>query len=154
MRYDIVPIRSAYRGIGRCLTVEDFGSVQGKKERESLLDLYFAYIEDTLKPESSQNFSRMRDYCAAFYEAGVRCELIVCDWHPLDNAYGMQLDFLGIDIVHEMAESLLENGCKGAAKSLLNQNLLCCGVDDIPKVAALCDCGDVAWLPCWVYRVK
>lgn len=154
LKYDVVPIRSSYRGIGRSLTgVDVIRPVRAKKTMDSMIEGYFAYIADTLEPESRTVFERMCSYCDTLNQAGVRCEVIVYDSQPLESAYGRQLAFLGIDIVHDMAESLLESGPDVCAKSLLNEYQLCSCVSDVPKVIEHCDHGGAVWLPCWVYRV-
>lgn len=153
MKFDIVPICSSYRGIGRSLTPQDFRSWRAKRDMDNLLEVYFHYITDSLKPECQETFERMLSYCSMFKRCGVPCEVIVYDAQPLESVYGKSLFFLGIDIVHEMAESLLENEAAGLPKSLLNENMLCAEVSDVPQITKLCDHGGTEWLPCWVYHV-
>ena len=153
MEYDVVPIFSAYRGMGRCLTVESFHSKKAKKNFDALLDGYFDYISELLKPACRETFESMLAYCDVLKKYDVPCEVIVYDLHPLEDAYGRPLTFLGIDIVHNMAESLLESGAEVVPKQLLNENLLCYRPSDVPQVIPLCDHGGVLWQPCWVYHV-
>lgn len=153
MWFDIVPIRSSYRGIGRSLTPQDFQSRCAKNNMDKLIEEYFGYITNTLEPAGPEVFEYMRSYCRKLQEYGVACEMIVYDLQPLESAYGRPLEFLGIDIVHEMAESLLENEAERLPKAFLNQNLLCACKEDVPKIIPLCDCGDAVWEPCWVYHL-
>ncbi len=154
MMFDVVPIRSSYRGMGRSLTPEDFPRKCTRKRWDKLIEDYLDYIEDTLKPESRETFERMLSYCKDMKKQNISCEMIVYDSHPLESAYGYPLEFLGIDIVHEMMESLLEDGAERLPKSLLNEHLLCTDVANVPQITMLCDHGGATWLPCWVYRVQ
>ena len=153
LRYDIVPICSFYRGIGRSLTPQELRSERARRNMDDLLEGYFHYIADLLKPVCQETFESALSYCGTLRKYDVACEVIVYDLQPLESAYGRPLTFLGIDIVHEMAESLLENGADTLLKSLLNESLLCDCVSDVPQVIKLCDHGCVTWWPCWVYRV-
>jgi hypothetical protein len=153
MKFDVVPIRSAYRGIGRSLAPQDFRPWVDKRNMDYLLEVYFDYITDSLKPECQETFERMLSYCRTFRESGIPCEVIVYDSQPLENAYGKELQFLGIDIVLNLAESLLENGAERLSKNLLNENLLCLELSNLPKITKLCDHGGAEWCPCWVYHV-
>ncbi len=118
-----------------------------------LIDGYFEYISDLLKPDCRETFESVLTYCDVLKKYDVPCEVIVYDLHPLEDAYGRPLTFLGIDIVHNMAESLLESGAEVVPKQLLNENLLCYRASDVLQVIPLCDHGNVIWQPCWVYRV-
>ena len=153
MRFDIVPIHSSYRGIGRSLTPQDFQSNRAKANMDKLIDEYFHHITNTLKPACQEVFEEMGFWCRRLQEYDIACEMIVYDLQPLEHAYGRPLEFLGIDIVYEMAESLLESEAGHLPKGLLNQNLLCSCKEDALKIIPLCDCGDAAWESCWVYRV-
>ena len=154
LKYDVVPICSSYRGIGRSLTPQNFRSERTKKNMDDLLEGYFQYIADLLKPVCQETFESALSYCSTLRKYDVACEVIAYDLQPLESAYGRSLTFLGIDIVHEMAESLLENGADALPKPLLNESLLCDRVSDVPQVIKLCDHGCVTWQPCWVYRVQ
>lgn len=153
MQFDVVPIHSSYRGIGRLLTPVDFQPKCAKNNMDKLIEEYFDYITNTLRPACQEVFEYMRSYCGRLQEYEIACEMIVYDLQPMESAYGRPLEFLGIDIVHEMAESLLEDGAEHLPKGLLNQNLLCSCKDDVSGIIPLCDSGDAVWEPCWVYRV-
>lgn len=153
LKYDVVPICSSYRGIGRSLTPQNFRSERAKRNMDDLLEGYFHYIADLLRPVCQETFESALSYCNILRKYDVACEVIAYDLQPLGSAYGRSLTFLGIDIVHEMAESLLENGADALPKPLLNESLLCDRVSDVPQVIKLCDHGCVTWQPCWVYRV-
>ena len=153
MKFDIVPINSAYRGIGRSLTPEDFQSKCARGNMDKLIQIYYDYITECLKSESQETFEHMLEYCGVLNKNDIPCELIVYDSQPLESAYGKSLSFLGIDIVHEMTESLLENAAYRLPKTLLNEHLLCNKVMDVTQIITLCDHGGALWLPCWVYHV-
>ena len=153
MRYDVVPICSSYRGIGRSITSMSFQSKKAGKNIDNLIYAYFSYIDDTLKSESQEIFERMLSYCEILKSHDIPCEVIAYDLHPLESAYGRPLAFLGIDIVQDMAESLLECGAEKVPRSLLNEYLLCKSASDVPLVTTFCNTGGMIWLPCWVYRV-
>ncbi len=153
MKFDIVPINSAYRGIGRSLTPEVFQSKRAKSNMDELIQIYYDYITEYLKAESQESFEHMYEWCDVLKKNDIPCELIVYASQPLESVYGKSLSFLGIDIVHEMAESLLENGADRLPKALLNEHLLCKKVVDVAQIISLCDHGGALWLPCWVYHV-
>lgn len=108
VQYDIVPIKNKYRGMGRSLLATDLYTRQTKKEFEYLLNVYFEYLDDLEQQFPSKNglVSLLR-FCDELGKFGIVCEVIVYDIYPLEAAFDCVLDFLGIDIVHEMSESLL-----------------------------------------------
>ena len=83
----------------------------------------------------------------------ILCEIIAYDTKPIDSAYGYSVTWLGIDIVHDCCESLLENMSDRRVQQTLNKNGLCRNTADISKLLPLLDVGDVMWKPCYVYRV-
>ena len=80
------------------------------------------------------------------------CEVIVSDIYPLETAFDYVLDFLGIDIVHEMSESLL---CECADIKIPNFLIKMDYVTQtsVNDIVQLLDNGDVKWEPCYVYKV-
>ena len=153
MQYDVVPIGSSYRGIGRSIADKFFKKGETRENANYLIETYLSYIEDTLKPENQEIFEHMLSYCDILKSHDIPCEVIAYDLHPLESAYGRPLAFLGIDIVKDMAESLLECGAEKVPRTLLNEYLLCKRASDVPLVTTFCDTGGMIWLPCWVYRV-
>lgn len=153
MRFDVVSIRSTYRGIGRSLTPLDFQSQGDGSKLAELIELYLSYIEEHLKPESQETFEYMLRFCRVLKEHEIPCEVIVYDCRPIEEAYGKTVNFLGIDLVHKMSESLLEDGCWKLPARMLNENMLLTSELDANKVIPLCDNGGCEWLPCWVYSV-
>lgn len=154
MYYDVVPLKGYYRGVGRLLLATDLYTKESKKEYDALLARYYAYLSIVMdQPPSRDGLVQLIDSYRAFSQYGVPCEVIAYDDRPMETAFGYALDFLGIDVVHEMSESLLEDPTSEEVKTYLNQNGLCADVAHVPQIVKLCDHGDVAWKPCWVYSV-
>lgn len=155
MKWDIVNIKNQYRGTGRVLSGTDLCTRRTKRVRNYLLDMYFEYISYLLKEISREEFIKIIDFCKEFnkYEIKYEVELIVYDECPLESAFGYDLEFLGIDITHDLAESLLEDPPENV-KRILNENGLCFSKEDVGNIVPLLDHGDVNWEPCYVYKVK
>lgn len=156
MRYDIVRLNSSYRGIGRSLSPNDFFSKTTREYYDELISCYFEYIELMCNPIDVRAFNKLVEYCIKFNRLGVGCEMIVYDSEPLKDVFGRQIELLGIDVVHDMAESLLEDpaGIDDAIKKQLNKFGLCEQLRDVDAVVLSGDSGNVSWMPCWVYRVN
>ncbi len=154
MKYDIVPIKTKYRGMGRLLTTNDFTSAKAKKNYMKLLENYFEYISFTELENDKRMFDKILEYYKILREHDVLCEIIVYDTSPIVNVFDKPIEFLGVDIVRDMSESLLENNAEKLQSALLNENLLCSRVTDVVNITEMCDHGDVKWEPCWVYKVQ
>lgn len=154
MRIEVVPVCSSYRGIGRCFTPQLFCSNRPRREMDKLLEMYFEYISNALRPASQEILDYMLCYCNRLKEHNIPCEVIVFDTQPIESVYGRKFSFLGIDITHEMAESLLENATETLISKFVNEHFLCAKASDIAQVIELCDHGGATWLPCWVYHVQ
>lgn len=152
MRYDIVPLGQTYRGMARSLTPLHLRTPKTKKRFEELLEIYFFYIE-LCENVSQSAFESMLTCYNLFCTYGIPCEIIVYDDIPIDNAFGYPIELLGIDIVHDMCESLISDSCNPGINHLLNENGLCKTVEDIERIIPFQDCGIVNWSPCYVYRV-
>lgn len=130
-----------------------------RRHYDTLLPLYFAYLDlmahPTRAPYNAESFEKLAEYYRKFKELGVDCEIIAYDSAPLDNAFGRRIELLGIDIVCDLAESLLEDpDCiDDAVKKRLNQFGLCRKDSDMEIVLKNSNCGDNIWRPCWVYNV-
>lgn len=153
MRYDVVPIHNDYRGMGRSLLATDLYS-RNKGKYNGLLELYFDYIAVMEQGYSETNFYRLISFFRTFVESGIECEVIVYDYCPLTTAYGYSLKFLGIDIVCDMAESLLCGSAEYIKRQLLNKQGLCESLSDVESVARLLNQGNAHWEPCYVYKVN
>lgn len=150
MYYDIVPRKSKYRGIDRVLSVEDLPREKNKFKK--LLEDYFSYLDVLEKEEMGVDlFNKLIKFNNIFQENRVDCEIIVFDSSPLTCAYGYELEFLGIDIVYEMMESLLVEIKDDYINSLLNDNGLCKNLNDISSIIPLCNHRNIEWKPCYVY---
>ena len=85
MRFDIVPINSAYSGVDRSLTPNDFLTSETKPYYDSLLDMYFSYLDLTCDPCKSLDydeklFCRVRNFYEFF------CKNIACRANFKDNS--------------------------------------------------------------------
>ena len=152
MRYDVVPVRSNYRGIGRSLLTTDLYN-SDKRKYNDLLEKYYGYLAIIEQEYSEANFERIISFFQTLAKSGIECELIVYDHCPLITAYGYHLEFLGIDIVCDMAESLI-CGCAENIKMQLNKHGLCTSLSNAEAVMRLLNQGNVQWVPCYVYKVN
>lgn len=153
MKIDIVPIKENYRGIGRSLLATDLLTKKSKKDFAKLLEMYDAYLMLLEQPESQNVLEKLMDFEKILQQYEILCEIIAYDTKPIDSAYGYSVTWLGIDIVHDCCESLLENMSDKRVQQTLNKNGLCRNTTDISKLLPLLDTGDVMWKPCYVYRV-
>lgn len=154
MKYDIVPVQSCYRGIERSLLATDLYTRRTKGEYEFLLEVYYDYLNTIEFEPSVSGFTELIRFCDKLNNRGISCEVIIFDICPVESAFGFELDFLGIDIVHEMAESLLEEFTNHEVQQLLNQNGLCRSESDADRIIPLLDHGCVKWDLCYVYKVR
>lgn len=161
MKFNIVTLNSSYRGICRLIKTDDFLTKKTRKYYDELISCYFEYIELMYKPINEQTdeictFNELIRHYTKFKSFGVNCEIIVYDSSPLKNAFEEQIELLGIDVVCDMAESLLENpiSVDCVIKKHLNQFGLCKQLSDIDVVLNNSNCGNNDWRPCWVYRVN
>lgn len=153
MQYDIVLINQKYRGMERSLLATDLLTNKGKKQFDSLLDIYYQYLACVEEETSSDGLKRLVRYYEEFKKFNIPCEIIVYDSVPQNNAFGDDIELLGIDIVHEMCESLLSDDVNPSIKYLLNENGLCNTEQDIKKVIPFQDHGNAEWKPCYVYKL-
>lgn len=159
MRFNIVTKNAPYCGICRSVNTNDLLTQTARDSYDTLITLYFEYLDlmvhPTRDPYNAQSFEKMIEYYTKFKELGVDCEVIAYDTMPLDDAFGRQIELLGIDVVCDLAESLLEDPTcmNDTVKKRLNRFGLCRDVGDAEIVLKNSDCGDNVWLPCFVYRV-
>lgn len=155
MKYDIASLNTPYRGMGRPLTHSDFVSEKATRNFNTLISCYFKYIALLEHLVDDEKFDELIEYYQLFRKYDINCEIIVYDNSPLSDVFGRNVKLLGIDIVHDMAESLLESTeeLKDEVKERLNCFGLCSKLEDIEAVMRFGDCGDVVWEPCWVYHV-
>ncbi len=154
MNYDIVPIKNHYRGMGRLLLATDLYTKQAKKEYNILLNDYYKYLSIIQQSPSSAGLVALVNLCKKFLRYGIKCEIIVYDNIPIQTFFGHDLEFLGVDITHEMSESLLYECDDYGIRKFLNQNGLCATDQHLNCIVPMLDHGDVKWDPCYVYRIK
>ena len=152
MRYDVVPIRGYYRGIERSLLATDL-FCRNKGNYHDLLELYYDYLAVMEQAYSETNFERVVSFFRTLVKSGISCEVIVYDHCPQTTAYGYCLEFLGIDIACDLAESLL-CGCDENIKTQLNNWGLCTSLSNVEAVMRLLNQGNAQWDPCYVYKVS
>ena len=161
MRFDIAPTNRAYSGIDRSLMPDNFLTPETKPYYDTLLLTYFSYMDLMCNPYESlvydeklfrviQNF--YREFCAY----NVSCELIAFDTVPIDCVHGVPVEFLGIDIVHEMAESLIscDHQTGNSARKYLNEVGLFDNLIDANNALDLLNVDNASWKPCWVYKIQ
>ena len=154
MRYDIVSITQRYRGMDRALTGHELYTQSNRKVYDDLFEKYLKYIS-VLCDEAplEESFFEIIEFCNEFKKYGVLCELIAYDSEPLTDVYGFELEFLGVDIVHDMCESLISNCNDKQLQYYFNENGLCKLETDIQEIVPQLDHGGVEWKPCYVYKV-
>lgn len=160
MRFDIVPINKFYSGIDRSLMPDNFLTPKTKQYYDILLGFYFAYLDLMCNPTEAFNYNKktfhiMRDFYQKFCYYNVSCELIAFNTTPLDFVYGVPVKFLGIDIVRDMAESLINYNQQpdDSVKKYLNKMGLFDNLLDVNKAIDLWGIDGSIWKPCWVYKV-
>lgn len=153
MHYDIVSTNKKYKGIERTITITDFLLAKNNNDFEELLDLYYEYIEHMERCIDKEGLEHLITLCSAFKEKGVPCEVIIYDTVPFKGFLGYHIEELGIDIVHDMCESLLADEISADSSHLLNENGLCSTPQDIEQVIYAQDHGNIEWNPCYIYRI-
>ena len=158
MEFNIGSRTSKYRGVENVLLDSDF--TKNKKRKKYDLEFYFLYIDaievlykDDYKEEYDL-FNRIVYLNNILKGKGIDCELAVMDVKPIKNVYGYAVDFLGIDIVFDMAESLLENVENEYIRGFLNENGLCPDTKNIDKIIEVSDTGKYEVFPVYVYSVR
>lgn len=156
MKYDIVSLNASYSGMGRSLSPYDFTSEKAKKDYNKIMSYYFEYINLLIKPIENNTFEQMIFLCNLFKKFDVLCEMIVYDNFLINDAFGRTVTFLGIDVVHDMAESLLESteNIESSIRNRLNEFGLCSTLEEVDGVIKAMNHGGSIWKPCWVYRVN
>lgn len=152
MRCDIVPLGQKYRGMGRSLDVTHFKNCLPKDSFDDLLEVYFDYIDYGC--EINPMFDKLLAFYKKFRDHGVYCEVIAYATYPIENLHGYTVELLGIDIAHDMCESLIAEDVNPNIQNLLNENGLCQTVEDVETIIPFQDHGTVEWQPCYVYTVK
>lgn len=153
MNYDIVPINNRYRGMGRSLLATDLYTKNNKKNYNFLLNKYYEYLSYLQQYPSEEGLIKLIDLYKYFSKHEIKCEVIVYDITPLETVFGYVLDLLGIDIVHEMSESLLCECTDYRIQKYLNENGLCNSESDLSSIVPWLDHGNVNWDPCYIYKV-
>lgn len=157
MKVDIVSTLRKYQGMARSLEPLEGLNKNNKKYWKKVLDLNLSCIdlelEYGIKIEDKNIVNKWIMVCDDLKKYEIPCELIVYDDKPLNDAFGYDIEFLGIDIVHEMCESLIEDEVNPKISHLLNENGLCRNEKDVEKIIPFQDHGGDDWKPCYVYRL-
>ena len=159
MKFDIVSLNTFYRGIERSLSADDLLSGNAKAQYNRLANLYFRYLDIMYDSKmvlyDIDTFSIILEYYNTFKSLGVDCEIIAYDDKPIKNAFNYTIEFLGVDVVHDFAESLLEdfNNVNTIVKKQLNSYGLLNNSDTTDIVLKNSVTGGMKWKPCWVYKV-
>lgn len=153
MKYDIVSIKRAYRGMARSLLATDLITTKSEKYFDVLLDMYYKYISFIEETATREIFKELTEFYALLLKYDIDCEVIAYDVRTLKNVYDYPVEFLGVDIVHDECESLLENRVEYIGNRILNKNGLCNNKTDAIKLISLLDHGDVEWIPYYIYKI-
>lgn len=159
MKFDIASLNTAYRGIDRALNSSDLYSKGTKEHFDELLDYYFKYLDLMYSSKGvSYNlttFDCLLKYYDKFRGYGVNCEMIAYDNFPIDHIFNKQIKLLGIDVVADLSESLLEcpDSISEIEQKCLNSFGLLRNLKDLNIVLKNSFCGDNDWKPCWVYKI-
>lgn len=152
MRFDIALIEGKYRGMERSVVIP--WNLKTKNVYKLLLEKYFSYIELECKGSyDSNSLEKMIIFYKELRTYEIICEMIVYASEPLEQVYGYSIDLLGIDIVHDMCESLISDEINPQIAYILNENGLCDTEVDVERIIPFQDHGNVEWLPCYVYRI-
>lgn len=160
MEFNIVSLNTTYKGICRSLSTDDLLLKNARTHYQDSINYYFKYLDLLYGPRgvsyNSRTFDDLLIYYNKFKGYGVECEMIVYDGVPLNDFFEWKIELLGIDIVHDFCESLLEeyNKMSDDVKKILNSNGLLTELTNIDIVLKNSVCGDVEWKPCWVYKVN
>ena len=85
---------------------------------------------------------------------GVENVLLDLDFKKNKKRKEQNVVFWGIDIVFDMAESLLENVENEYIRGFLNENGLCPDTKNIDKIIEVSDIGKYEVFPVYVYSVR
>ena len=150
---EIVPIKSNYRGMERVLLATDL-LLRSTKKSNFLIEKYYDYIDNTLKKMNAEIVFKFFEFSAILESFKIPNEIIVYDNVPLHSFYEFDLEFLGIDIVYEMEDSLIANTDNFKIQKFLNNNGLCQNLEDMQNLLIATSHIGQEWKPCYVYRVK
>lgn len=154
MRYDIVPIGKRYRGMARLLLGTELYTKRTRKIFDALLDRYFEYISIvTDEAPSKAGLEKIIDFYNELKKYEIPCEVIAWNLHPIETAFDYPVEFLGFDLVCDMAESLIEGCTDSTILQKLNENGLCDTPDIANALVPFLDHGGLKWEPCYIYKV-
>ncbi len=154
MIIDIVPYNSHYRGMGRNITVEHFNSKKAKKNFYQLCEQYLLYVDlFYFEKDESVLWEEILSFYRILIENDIDCEIIAYDNKIISDIHGYKVEFLGIDIVKEMCESLIYYSGDNIDKNCLNKNGLCENVKDTRKIINTFNEEENDWKPCWIYKI-
>lgn len=153
MHYDLVPIKGKYRGMGRSLLGTDLLNETSRNIFGLLLEEYYSFLEYS-QSQDRTSFEKMAVFGKILEEFDILYEIIVYDKKILTDAFGYPVELLGIDIVHDMCESLIAEGVNPQIIHVLNENGLCNTIEDVKRIIPYQNSGEVEWEPCYVYKVN
>ena len=155
MWFDIVSLKKHYRGVDRTLLTKDLATKKTKKQFSTLLNIYFEYIDLTcnMKP-TKEILSRLVCIVNLFRSYDINCELIAYDYNYSRSVFDYSLEFLGIDIVHNMCESLLSDEVSSSISNMLNPNGLCNNEKEIKDIIRCLDTENLEWKAAYIFRVS
>ncbi len=148
----IAPIgsKSKYRGVDRFIDFSDI-KLKDKKTIKELSAMYLDYIDFDCSYDNSKNVCCYVKDILPFYlklkENNFDCEIIIYDNIAVTDTYDYTLNFLGIDVANEFAESLIRddieyNSFVENSSLSLNENLLFDDVSSAKSFIEMCKNSD------------
>lgn len=108
MDFYIVAIKGKYRGMDRSVDIPY--DAKTKKVYKQLLEKYFSYIDLECNGACDKDaLEKMIVFYKEFCAYEISCEMIAFSSEPMEQVHGYPVELLGIDIVHDMCESLIED---------------------------------------------
>ena len=130
MLYDLVEDdeRMKYKGIERSFSTV----LYYRKNKSAKIDFNFllncefkAYDLIYDSPQTKEIFIKLCMLMKKMKEKKVKCDVIVYDKKPLKDAFGYELEFLGVDIEADKTECPLESHDGDGCEPFINNNGLC-----------------------------
>ena len=152
--YCIASIKGKYRGMERIIDSGDLYLPETKKAYDTIIEEYFMFlVQETENSHNEEFLKKEIEYAAKLKGYGIKCEVIVYSDTMLSCYCGYELGLLGIDIVHDMCESLLSKADSPFMEQFVNENGLCDTVEAAETIIPFLDHGEVLWEPCFVYKI-
>lgn len=149
---ELVPIDGRYRGNERALSDSWIWKTENVDRCEYLLERYFSCPIGACDGFSKPVLLKLIEVCDEFQNYDCACEIMVTADMPMETFFNYPLEFLGIDIIYDGTESLLEYKAE-EVRQFLNENDLCSTIGTADMVVAKLALDGLNWEPSYVYKV-